>query len=340
MAFYPSYCPRPDCSAHRRGAPFRWRRRGTYTRLCDGRVVPRFRCLDCGRSFSSQTFRLDYRLKRPLLHLRVFEHLASKVTLRQMSRVLGTKRRTVEHRLDLLGGHCRELHQAALRRLREAGGLAGTFVFDELETYEHDRHLRPLTVPVLVHRESLFVLHAGVAPLPSRRPVPPRKRRALARLEREEGRRESGSRRAVERAFEVLGEVLGAPGRATLVSDRKSSYPGTLRREVGGGLAHERVSSREKRNRANPLFAVNLTLAMLRDGISRLVRRTWAASKRAWRLEHHLWVWMAFRNWVRERVVMPAEERRVSAACRLGLAGTRRSVRELLRWRVPPEVAG
>lgn len=340
MAFRPAYCPNALCSAHTPGTTFRWRRRGTYTRLCDGRVVPRFRCLECARSFSSQTFRLDYRLKLPLLHLRVFEHLASKTTLRQISRVLGIKRRTIEHRLDLLGEHCREWHQAALRRLRRVGGLEGTFVFDELETYEEDRHLKPLTVPVLVHADSLMVLHAGVATLPSRRPVPPRKRKALERLEEAEGRRESGSKRAVEAAFGVLGEVLTSTGRARLVSDRKSSYPGALRREVRRPLLHERISSREKRNRYNPMFPVNLTLAMLRDGLSRLVRRTWAASKRAWRLERHLWVWIAFRNWVRERVVRPAAERRVSAASRVGLATGRMGRTELLRWRVRPEAAG
>ena len=336
MAFRPPYCPHPDCSAHRPGARFRWRRHGTYRRRCDGRVVPRFLCLECGRSCSSQTFRVDYRLRLPRLHLAVFDLLASKVTLRQASRVLGIQRRTIEHRLELLGRHCRDLHRAALARIAARGGLHGTFVLDELETFEHDRHLRPLTVPVLVHSPSGFVLHAGVAPLPTRRPVPPRKRAALRRMERAEGRRRSGSRRAVERAFEVLDRVLASAPGSLVVTDEKVSYPGALRRKVRRPIAHERVSSRRVRSRANPLFPVNLTFAMVRDGASRLVRRSWAVSKRARRLELHLWVWIAFRNWVREWRVRPAGARRTSAAARIGLAAGRVRKQDLLRWRVHP----
>ena len=40
---------------------------------------------------------------------------------------------------------------------------------------------------------------------------------------------------------------------------------------------------------------------MMRDGISRLVRRTWAASKCRERLEQHLWVWICYRNYIRGR---------------------------------------
>ena len=56
---------------------------------------------------------------------------------------------------------------------------------------------------------------------------------------------------------------------------------------------------RARRDRANPLFAINHTLAMLRDGVSRLVRRSWAASKRSRKLQLHLWIWACWRNYVR-----------------------------------------
>ena len=38
---------------------------------------------------------------------------------------------------------------------------------------------------------------------------------------------------------------------------------------------------------------------MLRDGLSRLVRKTWGATKeRAW-LAEHAWIWIAYRNYIR-----------------------------------------
>lgn len=46
----------------------------------------------------------------------------------------------------------------------------------------------------------------------------------------------------------------------------------------------------------DPLFSLNHTCAMLRANISRLVRRTWATTKRADRLKDHLFVYMDVHN--------------------------------------------
>ena len=67
MTFTPSYCPNDLCPSRSRRS-FRWVRRGFFRRACDGRAVQRFRCLHCGKFFSVQTFRLDYRLRLPELH--------------------------------------------------------------------------------------------------------------------------------------------------------------------------------------------------------------------------------------------------------------------------------
>jgi len=95
MPFQPPRCPFDDCSASVPGARFPWRRRGTFVRACDGRVVQRFLCLTCLRSFSTQSFRFDYRLRNPFLHKPVFGHLVSKVTHRQAARLLGVTRGAV-----------------------------------------------------------------------------------------------------------------------------------------------------------------------------------------------------------------------------------------------------
>ena len=73
----------------------------------------------------------------------------------------------------------------------------------------------------------------------------------------------------------------------------------------------ERISSRDPRDVRNPLFPINHTLAMMRDSLSRLVRRTWAASKKKERLALHAWVWIAYRNYIRgitnrARAITPA----------------------------------
>jgi len=49
----------------------------------------------------------------------------------------------------------------------------------------------------------------------------------------------------------------------------------------------------------DPLFSLNHTAAMIRDGVSRLVRKTWGNSKRMDRLEDHLFVYAHYHNTVR-----------------------------------------
>lgn len=297
MRFDPPRCPYPTCHS-RRGGAFRCARWGRYLRKCDGRSAQRFRCTTCRRTFSAQAFRLDYRLHRPRLHLDLWSHLISKVTHRQAARIVGCSRRAVAHRLALLGEHCRAFHLERLRRLYESGGRDGPWQLDELETYEQDRRLQPLTVPVLIHRSSYFVVAHDVAPLPCRGGLTPGYRRRKAARERVHGLRRSGSRAAVERCLAHLVALVGR--RVPMIeTDRKATYPSILEHVLGPSHEHACTHSERKRDRGNPLFPINHTLAQLRDGVSRLVRRTWAASKRATRLSWHLWIWACWRNYVR-----------------------------------------
>jgi hypothetical protein len=116
-------------------------------------------------------------------------------------------------------------------------------------------------------------------------------------------------------------------------TDRKATYPSILKRCLGRRLIHERHSSIARRDYANPLFPINHTLAMLRDGISRLVRRTWAASKLKERLEKHAWIWAVWRNYVRG-VTNKAPE--VPPAMVIGIEEKRWTMREICAWKVLP----
>jgi len=329
MRFQPPHCPHSDCPSTRPGVPFLYHRRGTYLRRCDGRRAQRFHCRVCRRSFSTQSFRLDYRLHKPFLNPRLFYLFASKVTQRQAARILGISRHTVAHRLILIGRHCRDGHFHALDHHRS--GLVGTFQLDELETFETDRRLRPLTVPILIARSSYFVLHAACGTLPPRGGLRKRDRERKAAMERREGKRRNQSRLVVRECFEALARVVPRGQRVEVQTDRKQSYVGIARKALGAKLGvHQRESSRRKRNYGNPLFPINHTLAMARDGLSRLVRRSWGVSKKRSGLRMQLWIWMAYRNYVRE---IRVQTRETSAAMAVGLVGKRLRAAELLRWR-------
>jgi transposase-like protein len=330
VRFQPRFCPRPDCSSRSSGH-HRWCFKGRFHRACDGRTVQRFLCLECRRTFSTQTFRVDYRLKKPKLNLSLFGPFISKVTHRQAARVVGCSRRTVAHRLRLLGEHCRSFHRWRLSQAAGRLGSSKVFQLDELETFEHSRRLAPVTMPVLIERSSYFILDLKTAPLPCRGGLSKGDR--VRREERELllGRRRSGSRGAVEHCVDTLVGVMARSAVVRVQTDRKVTYPSILEQRLGSRLMHQRYSSREKRDYKNPLFPINHTLAMMRDGISRLVRRTWAASKLRERLEYHAWIWVTWRNYVRG---ITNKAPRVTPAMALGVERNRWSGVELCAWRV------
>ncbi len=94
-------------------------------------------------------------------------------------------------------------------------------------------------------------------------------------------------------------------------------------------MAHGKVHSTEPRGPTSGLFAINHTLAMLRDGVGRLVRRSWCHAKLRRNLEWHLWVWTLYRNYVRELRVLDQAR---SSASMLGIAARRLCAGELLEW--------
>ena len=70
---------------------------------------------------------------------------------------------------------------------------------------------------------------------------------------------------------------------------------------------------------------------MLRDGVSRLVRRSWAASKLKERLEQHLWIWIVWRNYVR---AITNRAPQLTAGIALGLTNKMWTVAEMCAWKV------
>ncbi len=330
--FQPPFCPYSDCESQSSSQTFSWRSRGHYFRKCDGRWVKRYSCHVCERRFSTQSFKTDYRWKKPKLHYRVFDLFVSKVTMRQMARINNVRRPTIERRLRRLGLVCRKFHDLALSQARLRGGIHGVYQLDELETYEQDRRLSPVTMPVLIERSSYFVIHGETATMAARGNLTPGYREKKEERDLRIGKRRSGSRAAVVHSLNRLLSNHRPDLGITLESDRKTTYQTEFRRLAGPRfLCHRRVSSKRKRDKSNTLFPINHTLAMMRDSISRLVRRTWAASKLRQRLDLHFWIWACYRNYIRGITVLT----RTTPAQALGVMKRAWKRTDLLRWRWP-----
>jgi hypothetical protein len=288
--------------------------------------VPRFRCRTCRRTFSRQTFRVDYRDHKAHLNAPLFELLASGVGLRQSARTLRLSRRCTELKARKLGRHARRLNCSIGGALEGAASLH----FDEIETYEGQRNTRPLSVPVLVESTSRYIVWAESATIRPRGKMTEKRRRAIEAAQEKHGRRKDLSRRGIARTLGRGASLLTRASSVTLHTDEKSVYPGLAAAAFGAGrLAHLCTSSELVRTVFNPLFPINHEEALLRDLMGRLRRESWLVSKARRYLDIALHVHIAYRNLVRKRFNDDDE----SPAELLGFMPRRLTPREVLSWR-------
>lgn len=202
--FSPQRCPWEGCPAHKieklNGSRSRQKfyvRFGFYKPKCRAHAVPRFRCRECGRTFSRQTFRADYRDHKPYLNAKLLELLCHGLGLRQSARIVKLSRRCTELKARKMCEHLEKLSHNLLDQFPEWC----SFQLDEMETFESERTVMPLTVPSLIEQESMLIVDQKSAPIRPSGRMSRRRLRAIQRREARDGRRPSGSRRVVRRVL-------------------------------------------------------------------------------------------------------------------------------------------
>ncbi|MFO7850390.1 MAG: hypothetical protein R6V67_10555, partial [Spirochaetia bacterium] len=103
---HPPFCPNKQCTLHRietaDHSTERWFYVGGYYYTKAFGRVRRFRCLICGKSFSEQTFRLDYFVKHPIDYQQIFERIVGGAGLRTVARDLSVSHQLITNRLSRL----------------------------------------------------------------------------------------------------------------------------------------------------------------------------------------------------------------------------------------------
>lgn len=325
MRFDPPRCPYPPCRSHRRPSRDFFVRRGWYRARCRAERIPRFRCKSCKRTFSRQTFRHDYRDKRPQTNAPLFRLLVSSVSLRQAGRMLGLDIRAVVQKLAKLGRTCDGLLANLVPRLP----VGRTLVMDEEETFE-GAGIRTLTVPIVIDRESTFVLAYDAAPIRRLARAGSARRARQDHAERS-GRRPDRSSECVAGVVARIAAKLPSDAPVVVHTDEKPSYGPTLRRLLGRRLVHVRTSGKLPRDGANPLAPINRAIAMGRDNCARLRRDTWSGSKKREFLVSQLHLFAAYVNLQRRRFNHDHAHR--TPACVLGILPRSLAAEEILGWR-------
>ena len=305
--FRPPRCPNGACKMHAQPEPDFFVRNGSYVSKVKAHRIPRFRCKTCRKGFSRQTFRHDYRDKKPYLNVAVYQSLCSGVGYRQSARHIDLTRRNftnkarkIQRTVGALDANL--LERAGAVEIERASPRPLDFQFDEFETYEMCRNTMPLSVPTAVESESRLILGTIAASI---RPRGTMTKRRIARIERHRQRYGEREDRSSEACQDVLKRAASFRPNASVVrinSDFKTSYPGLIARVfTRSKVQHHKTLGRAPRNADSPLAAINLAEAVIRDLTGRVRRESWLTTKKCAYLNLHLGLFCCYRNWVRPR---------------------------------------
>jgi transposase-like protein len=329
--FEPPFCPHQSCPRHRAPHVRFYQRHGHYQPLCRARPVQRFRCKTCRSTFSTQTFRADFRDHKPELNAPVVELLCSGIGLRQCARLVRLSRRCLELKARKLSRCVRQLDRNLRRRYPVTRARPVLSVhFDEFETFEERRNTRPVTIATAIESNTRFIIGAHAGPIRPSGKMTEGRRRAVEEDERRFGPRKTRSWVVCRAALRRAADMAGKEAAILLSTDEKTSYPTVARRVFGDRrLVHRRTPSVLPRGKRNPLFPINHEEACLRDKNGRLRRESWLVSKRRHFLNLQLCLYAGYRNYVRPRFNEDSE----APAQMLRITPRRLGTFELVGWR-------
>jgi len=324
----PPHCPNEACDSHARPGPWRFTRKGFFSRERAPRRIQRYRCQHCGRNFSSQTFSPTYWKKRPDLLRRVFFGSLACSGFRQIARELGVAHSTIQAAVEHLGRHCLLLHET----LRPRGAPAEPLVLDGFRTFEYGQYW-PFDLNLLVGI-SHYVYGFNDAELPRSGAQTPAQRRKGQAIRATYGRPDPrATRRAVT---ELAMRTIPKGETAEIHSDEHPHYAAALGRLPDRTIAHHTISSKAARTSRNPLFPVNLADLLLRHDGANHKRETIAFSKRRQGALYRAAIWQVWRNYMKSR----SERRRdPPPAVAIGVLERRLSFEDVMEgrrfpWRV------
>lgn len=283
-------CPNNRCSSHSKSSNIV--PDGSYFRKSDSKTIKRFRCKICNKRFSAATYSLSYNQNKRRINSLLKKLLCSKVSQRRCAIILGVARKTIERKAKYLG----KIGELEHRNLLSSGIKFSIVQFDELQTIEHTK-CKPVAVPVVVCTQTRMILDFEVAKMSATG--------HLAKVSRAKyGKRPDQRRQAIDQLFKRLQKNIHPL--STIITDEHPYYPPLIEKyfphakhvTYKGSKGSVSAQGELKKVKYDPLFSINHTLAMMRDNMARLIRRSWCQSKTLHGLRSHLFTYINFHNHV------------------------------------------
>ena len=336
--FRPPFCPFSDCPAHhRKGGRSPFVRRGSFKQDSNPRrLIPRFRCGECGRTFSKQTFACTYRLRRPELLPQVAGLLVAGAAHRQIARQLDCSKSTVARMAQRIGRHAEQFHRSACRSIRIEEPIA----FDHFETFVRSQVER-LAIGTAVGQKSWFVYDLSPAEYLRTAGRSPRKQPISRALKTDLAKSVLSSTHLTVRRLSLLaGDLLqwvtdDHPAYRRAFTPRQSDRASRIVRRIFPNPDRSTEAGRaEARVRDREMFPVDLLHKLLRHSQAHHRRETIAFGRDAGRVMERTWVFAVWRNFL--KLVTERRPTRSTPAMKLGLTDVRWTWRDILARRIFP----
>ncbi|AGH96435.1 hypothetical protein [Pseudobdellovibrio exovorus] len=265
---------------------------GFFFRKSDSKYIQRWKCPACLRTFSTATNSLCFAQKKRRLNPLIQQYLIGKVSQRRISVFLNINRKTVARKVIFLGHKHRLSRFRYLKKYQKV--KAQKVQFDDMITFEHTK-CKPVAISILVEEKSRKILDFEVSAIAANG--------RLAEISRKKyGKRKDYRRSGWETLFARNQKFVDK--KAHFKSDEYPLYRDALKKYFPDST-HEQFKGRKgcvvgqgelKAGGLDPLFALNHSAAMIRDGLGRLVRKTWCTTKRLDRLRDQLDIYIDYHN--------------------------------------------
>ena len=298
----PPFCPNASCSNHLSPPQSRWFwKAGHYSSKVSGKVQ-RFLCLNCSHRFSTQSFSIDYYVKRTIDYHLIDTQLRSTGSIRDISRDLSVSTATVINRISRLAHNALAVHTT----LCGISGHQEELVADGFESYCVSQYF-PNNITLLAGKQSQYLYFANYCTLRRKGRMTDEQKHRRARLEQ----RWRADSQAVRKAFdEVVHHIRCRCDAAVLYTDEKSEYVRSLRAsKAGTSISHVRIRSTLPRTVGNHLFSVNYLDREIRKDCANHVRETVCFSRDVNNCMERFWVYMVYHNYRKRYRIRHGETR-------------------------------
>ncbi len=297
----PSFCSNPKCIHHKRGG-----RKGNWYKLAGSYetkafgTVQRYQCRVCGKTFSDQTFKIDYYAKRVIDYKFLFEMLTSSAGIRDIARDCKVSTETIQNKFGRLARQA----IAIISILKGMINLQEDLVADGFESYCVNKYYIN-NINILVGKESQHIYFMNYVTIRRKGRMTTFQKEKRERLERIFRADPKGITKAFHELCLEIADLFRRADKEGLVlyTDMKIEYKTALgmvsELSDNPGFIHSSISSNDPRNWLNNLFAVNYMDREFRKDLSNHVRRTVQYAKNVNDCMGRMMIYQLYHNFVK-----------------------------------------